>query len=77
MAAMKAVAARYENGLLRLESPLALRAGEEVSLIVLRHSDSSRWDLVRLANGGDAEDRALSEQGLDDWAAALEAEDRR
>ena len=73
--AMGPVDALYENGLLRPVSPLPLRPGERVALIVVRKADPARWDLARLAaHGGD--DLALAEAGLDDWAAALDREDR-
>lgn len=72
---MRPVAACYDQGVLKPAAPLALRAGEWVSLIVVRRPDPTRWDLDRLA-GSAAEDVALAEQGLADWADALDAEDR-
>jgi len=72
---MGPVDALYENGLLRPVSPLPLRPGERVAVIVLRKADPARWDLTRLAAHGD-DDLALAEAGLDDWAAALDREDR-
>jgi predicted DNA-binding antitoxin AbrB/MazE fold protein len=74
---MRQVEALYEDGLLRPETPLPLQEGERVGLILVRHSDPKRWDLKRLAALAPEEDRALAEQGLADWAAALDAEDRR
>jgi predicted DNA-binding antitoxin AbrB/MazE fold protein len=71
---MGPVDALYEDGVLRPVSPLPLRSGERVGLIVVRRPDSSRWDLIRLAAHGD-DDLALAEAGLDEWAAALERED--
>jgi predicted DNA-binding antitoxin AbrB/MazE fold protein len=73
---MGPIEARYDNGLLRPETPLALEQGERVALIVVRHSEKKRWDLDRLAKTGAAEDLTLSEQGLGEWAEALDAEDR-
>ena len=71
------VEAHYENGVLRPTERLGLRSGERVNIIVMRLSDPGRWDLARLAKTGNGEeDRALAEQGLADWAQALEAEDR-
>jgi predicted DNA-binding antitoxin AbrB/MazE fold protein len=67
--------ALYENGLLRPVSPLPLRSGERVAVIVVRRADATRWDLVRLAAHGD-DDLALAEAGLDEWAAALDREDQ-
>lgn len=72
---MRPVDALYENGLLRPVSPLPLRSGERVALIVIRRPDSSRWDSARLVAHGD-DDLALAEAGLDEWAAALDREDR-
>lgn len=73
---MRAIEALYEDGLLRPKSPLPLRPGEQVAVIVLRQPDPNRWNLGRLARVGHEEDRALSEQGLAQWREALEAEDR-
>jgi predicted DNA-binding antitoxin AbrB/MazE fold protein len=72
---MRPVEALYENGILRPAKPLNLRSGERVGVIVVRQPDSARWDLARLASSG-AEDAELSSAGLDDWAAALDREDR-
>ncbi len=72
---MGPVDALYENGLLRPISPLPLRPGERVAVIVVRKADPARWDLVRLAAHGN-DDLALAEAGLDAWAAALDREDR-
>ena len=73
---MRLIEARYEEGLLKPEAPLALTPGERVALIVVRHPDPKRWNLERLARSG-AEDRSLAEQGLAGWADALDEEDRR
>jgi predicted DNA-binding antitoxin AbrB/MazE fold protein len=72
---MRPVEALYENGILRPAKPLNLRPGERVGLIVVRQPDSSRWDLARLASFR-SEDADLAAAGLDDWAAALDREDR-
>ena len=77
MKTMRVIEARYEEGLLKPETPLALTPGERVALIVVRHPDPRRWDLERLAKSGAGEDRGLAEQGLADWADALDREDRR
>jgi predicted DNA-binding antitoxin AbrB/MazE fold protein len=66
--------ALYENGILRPAKPLNLRPGERVGLIVVRQPDRARWDLARLASHAD--DADLASAGLDDWAAALDREDR-
>jgi predicted DNA-binding antitoxin AbrB/MazE fold protein len=72
---MGPIDALYENGLLRPVSPLPLRAGERVAVFVVRKADPARWDLSRLAAHGH-DDLALAEAGLDEWAAALDREDR-
>ena len=72
---MRPVDAVYENGLLRPTSSLPLRSGERVALIVVRRPDSSRWDFARLAAHAN-DDLAVAEAGLDEWAAALDREDR-
>jgi predicted DNA-binding antitoxin AbrB/MazE fold protein len=71
---MRPVEALYENGLLRPAKPLNLRPGERVALIVLRHSDPSRWDLSRLSANAQ-EDLELASEGLDGFGANLDHED--
>lgn len=73
---MRVIEARYEEGLLKPETPLMLTPGERVALIVVRRPDPKRWDLGKLAKGG-AEDLELAEQGLAEWADALDEEDHR
>ena len=73
---MRLLGARYEDGILRLEKPLALTPGQRVGLIVVTPPDPRRWDLDRLARSGASEDRELAEQGLAEWAAALDLEDQ-
>jgi predicted DNA-binding antitoxin AbrB/MazE fold protein len=73
---MRAVEALYEDGLLRPKRPLALRTGEQVSVIVLRRTDPKRWNLGLLGRAGQDEDLALSKQGLAQWSETLEGEDR-
>lgn len=74
MMVVRSVEAQYENGVLRPTERLGLRAGERVSIIVVRRPDPARWDLARLAKTG-VEDE-LADQGLAEWARALEAEDQ-
>lgn len=74
---MRVIEARYEEGLLKPEAPLALTPGERVALIVVRHPDPRRWDLDRLAKSGAEEDRVLAAQGLTEWADALDEGDHR
>jgi predicted DNA-binding antitoxin AbrB/MazE fold protein len=72
---VRPVEALYENGMLRPAKPLNLRPGERVGVIVVRQPDSARWDLARLA-AVQSDDGDLASAGLDDWAAALDREDR-
>ncbi len=72
---VRPVEALYENGVLRPAKPLNLKPGERVGLIVVRHPDGARWDLARLSSS-QSEDADLANAGLDDWAAALDREDR-
>ena len=72
---MGPIDALYENGLLRPVSPLPLRPGERVAVIVVRKADPVRWDLARLP-AHSRDDLALAEAGLDEWATALHREDR-
>jgi predicted DNA-binding antitoxin AbrB/MazE fold protein len=74
---MRFIEARFEGGLLKPETPLTLTPGERVALIVVRHPDPERWNLERLARSGAEEDQTLAEQGLAEWADALDDEDRR
>ena len=60
---MRFIEARYEEGLLKPEAPLALTPGERVGLIVVRHPDPRRWNLERLAKIGTEEDRGLLKRG--------------
>ncbi len=72
---MRRIEARYEEGMLKPETPLSLTPGERVALILVRHPDPKRWDLKRLAESGMGEDRTLAEQGLAEWADMLDKED--
>lgn len=74
---MRLIEARYEHGLLKPFEPLALRPGERVNLIVVRRADPKRWDFDRLAKNVTPDEASLSEQGLTDWVARLDEEDRR
>jgi len=73
---VKVVQAQYEDGVLRPAERLGLRPGEQVSLIVVRRPDASRWDLARLAKNANGEDLGLAEQGLAEWAGDLDAPQR-
>jgi predicted DNA-binding antitoxin AbrB/MazE fold protein len=74
---MRLVDACYEGGLLKLSRPLALRPGERVGLIVVRRPDPKRWDLDRLASSAGKDELALAQQGLGEWAQALDEENHR
>ena len=73
---MRLIEARYEKGLLKPTGPLALLPGESVNLIVVRRADPKRWDLERLAKSAIPEELALAEEGLEEWRATLDEEDR-
>lgn len=72
---MRFIEARYEEGFLKPDTPLALTPGERVALVVVRHPDPRHWNRERLATSGEREDHALAEQGLAEWADALDRED--
>jgi predicted DNA-binding antitoxin AbrB/MazE fold protein len=72
---VRLIQAQYENGVLRPAKPLPLQSGERVTVLVLRQPEPARWDLARLARSAD-EDEALAHTGLDDWAKALDKENR-
>jgi predicted DNA-binding antitoxin AbrB/MazE fold protein len=72
---MGPVAATYENGALLPAKPLPLRQGARVMVVVVLQADPTRWDLARLGASA-SEDEALSQAGLDEWAADLDREDR-
>ena len=74
--AMRRLEADYLDGVLRPTSPLQLKQGERVGLVVMRRPDQKRWDLERLTRTSQ-EDEALAGAGLDQWARALDGEDRR
>ena len=74
---LRFVEAGFEKGMLKPSTPLTLRSGERVHLIVMRQADPKRWDLSRLARPLAADETVLAEQGLEGWAANLDAEDRR
>jgi predicted DNA-binding antitoxin AbrB/MazE fold protein len=76
-AAMEFVEAEFEDGVLRPVRRLALRQGERVGLVVVRRPDPARWDLARLSRVAGTEDQVLAEEGLGDWASALDREDGR
>ena len=73
----RVVEAEYEKGMLKPRTPLTLRPGERVRLIVMRQPDPKRWNMSRLAQSPAPDEAALAEQGLDGWAASLDTEDRR
>lgn len=74
---MAVIEAEFENGVLRPMRRLTLRQGERVGIVVVRRPDPDRWDLARLSKQSDDDDQKLAEEGLADWAAALDREDRR
>jgi predicted DNA-binding antitoxin AbrB/MazE fold protein len=73
--AVRIIEAHYENGLLRPKSPLALRLGERVGVIVVRWPDPARWDLRKIGALADSEDVALAEAGLGEWLHQIDEEE--
>jgi predicted DNA-binding antitoxin AbrB/MazE fold protein len=73
---MEIIEAEFENGVLRPMRPLALRPGERVGIVVVRRPDPVRWNLARLSKIATADEEKLVEEGLGDWADALDREDR-
>ena len=73
---MELIEAEFEDGVLRPTHPLRLRPGERVGIVIVRRPDASRWDLNRLSKTAPSEEQ-LTEEGLDDWASALDEEDRK
>ena len=73
---MELIEADFEGGVLRPKHPLRLRPGERVGIVIVRRPDASRWDLGRLSKSV-AADEQLAEEGLEDWASALDREDRK
>ena len=71
---MEVIEAEFENGVLRPMRRLSLRPGERVGIVVVRKPDPNRWDIVRLSKRS-ADEEALSETGLADWAKSLDHED--
>ena len=74
---MSIIEAEFENGVLRPSSPLRLRPGERVGIVLVRRPDALRWDVERLAKTPSAEEKALTEEGLGEWGAAIDREDGR
>ncbi|MSP60801.1 MAG: DUF104 domain-containing protein [Myxococcales bacterium] len=74
---MSIIEAEFENGVLRPSSPLRLRPGERVGIVVVRRPDASRWDLERLSRPASAEEKGLTEAGLGEWGTAIDREDER
>ena len=74
---MSIIEADFENGLLRPTSPLRLRPGERVSIVLLRRPDPARWDMDRLSKPPSSDEDALTETGLANWATALDDEDNK
>jgi len=74
---MEIIEAEFENGVLRPMRRLALRPGERVGIVVVRRPDPARWNLARLTKIAAANEEKLAEEGLGDWADALDREDRR
>lgn len=74
---MGIIEAEFRDGVLRPSRRLSLRSGERVGIVVVRRPDPTRWDLQRLSRAADADEKRLAEEGLGEWADALDREDRR
>ena len=75
---MQIIEASFENGALHPLRQLPLREGETVGIVVVRRPDPARWNLDRFAKISTSEEESrLSEDGLDEWATALDDQDRR
>jgi len=74
---MEIIEAEFRDGVLRPVRRLSLRPGERVGIVVVRRPDPARWDLQRLSHAVGADEKRLAEEGLDEWADALDREDRR
>ena len=72
---MPILEAIYEEGHLKLSTPLDLEPGQKVGVILARTPDPARWDSARFPSS-EAEDRMLAESGVVDWLDALDDEDR-
>lgn len=72
---MEVIEAEFNDGVLRPMRRLTLRPGERVKIVVVRHSDPSRWDFARLSKVVPDED-TLTKAGLTEWETALSREDR-
>ena len=73
---MAIIEAEFDDGVLRPTRALALRPGERVSILIVRRPDPARWDLTRLSKCSGDEDAHLASQGIAEWVAALDREDR-
>ena len=67
--------ATFREGVLCPDRPLRLEPGQRVTVTVRGAAVASRWDFSRLGVAPSAEEAALTNLGIDDWATALAAED--
>jgi len=74
---MEIIEAEFADGVLRPTRRLPLRPGERVGIVVVRRPDPARWDLARLAKAATSSDTTMAEEGLGEWASALNREDGR
>jgi len=71
------IEAEFQDGILRPMHELRLRPGERVGIVLVRRPDAARWNLARLSKSASVDEEALAEEGLGEWADALDSEDRR
>jgi len=74
---MEIIEAEFRDGVLRPARRLSLRPGERVGIVVVRRPDAARWNLDGLAKAASPDDKQMAEDGLAEWADALDREDRR
>ena len=74
---MRTFEVRYEDGVLKPKEPLPFSSGENLSVTLVRPPDPKRWERWEKAAAQTDEEKYLTESGLDEWAAMLDAEDHR
>ena len=74
---MKTFQVRYENGVLKPMQPLPFFPGETLNVTLVRPPDPRRWERWAKAVAQTDDEKCLTESGVDEWSAMLDAEDRR
>ena len=68
---------RYEDGVLKPKEPLPFSPGEDLNVTLVRPLDPKRWERWEKASAQTQEEKELTESGLAEWSAMLDAEDHR